>query len=80
MPYTLRELVTMAQARCKLAWAQTSLIAALVVNAHRDPDSEPARPEDFNPLADQIDEAEVSRRQIAYTTSDLSFLKPSCSR
>jgi hypothetical protein len=43
----------MAEARCKLEWGQTSLIACILANAHRNPRKRPApfTADEFNPYA-----------------------------
>lgn len=49
-PFTLRELIAMAEARSQQAWAHTSSILALIANLHRDPKRTRAyKPGDFNP-------------------------------
>ena len=50
-PLTLRELVWMAQAAGRAAWAHTSAILAMIANANRDPKKKPTpfRPDDFSP-------------------------------
>lgn len=48
---TLRELLTMAEARMKDAWSRTSSLMALLANCHRDPKKTRAyRPSDFDPF------------------------------
>lgn len=59
---TLRQLLWMAEARSKDAWARTSAVMALLANLHRDPKkTRPFRPIDFDPYAvrDKHDEAIV---------------------
>ena len=49
-PLTLRELVTLAEARGRFEWEQTASLMALVVNLVRNPKkSKPAKSSDFNP-------------------------------
>ncbi|MGE4300389.1 MAG: hypothetical protein AB7F40_02175 [Victivallaceae bacterium] len=49
-PFTLRELVKMAEGRGKMEWGRTSCLMALVANILRDPKkSKPVKPADFNP-------------------------------
>ena len=49
-PFTLRELVNMAEGRGKMEWGQTSCLMALVANILRDPNKTKAvNPGDFNP-------------------------------
>lgn len=51
-PFTLRELVKMAEGRGKMEWGRTSCLMALVANILRDPKkSEPVKPADFNPYS-----------------------------
>lgn len=46
MPYTLRELVWMVEARSAAQWNHTAALLALVANCHRDPKK---RPRPFTP-------------------------------
>ncbi len=52
---TLRQLLWMAEGHCREIrgqWAQTSLICALIANAHRDPRKHrPFKAADFDPYA-----------------------------
>jgi hypothetical protein len=49
-PFTLRELVKMAEGRGKMEWGQTSCLMALVANILRDPKKgKISTPADFNP-------------------------------
>jgi hypothetical protein len=49
---TLRQLLWMAEGQGRERWAHTSLIAAILANANRDPKKGRAlRPEDFDPYA-----------------------------
>lgn len=49
-PYTLRELVWMAEARGRDQWTHTSSVLALIANVNRDPKkTRPYKPSDFNP-------------------------------
>jgi len=49
-PFTLRELLKMADGRGKMEWAQTSNLMALIVNVMRDPKkSKAVNASDFNP-------------------------------
>ncbi len=51
-PFTLRELVKMAESRGRLEWGRTSCLMALVANILRDPKkSKPVKPGDFNPYS-----------------------------
>jgi len=52
-PLTLRELLWMAEARGRDAWAHTSVLCALIANVNRDPKRRPRafRPADFDPYA-----------------------------
>ena len=53
-PYTLRELVAMAEARERSEWGRVSSLMALVANLLRDPHKgRPLRPADFNPYVEQ---------------------------
>lgn len=63
-----------AEGRAKLEWRQTSEILALLYNANRDPEkTQPLTADDFNPYSDRR-----PGKDIAYTTDDLSFWKPTC--
>ena len=49
-PFTLRELLLMAEGRGRFAWGIASSLMALEVNLRRDPRrGKAARPADFNP-------------------------------
>lgn len=49
-PFTLRELVVMAEGRGKMEWGQTSCLMALIANIMRDPKkSKSVKPSEFNP-------------------------------
>lgn len=54
-PFTLRQLVMMADGCGRSAWARTSLLAAPLWNQLRDPKKrrDPFTPDDFNPYADR---------------------------
>ena len=53
-PFTLRELVWMADGRQREAWNHTSQLLAMLFNAHRDPQkTSPAKPADFHPLLER---------------------------
>jgi len=69
-PFTLRELVWMAESKQKEAWSHTSSIMALTANCHRDPKkTRRFRPDDFNPFA-------ARRRQgIPLTADNVGLLK-----
>ncbi len=50
--FTLRELITMAEARSQQLWSHTSSVMALLANIHRDlKRSRSFKPSDFNPHA-----------------------------
>ena len=50
-PFTLRELVWMAEGRRRELWDHTASLLALLYNVNRDPRrSRAMRPEDFHPL------------------------------
>jgi hypothetical protein len=49
-PFTLRELVWMAQGRREHDWTIASSQMALLANCHRDPKKRGYTPDDFNPL------------------------------
>lgn len=67
---TLRELVWMAEGRCKEAWTRASVLLALLANAHRDPKRAQAfRPSDFNPYELRAKETPAPK------TKNLSILK-----
>ena len=67
---TLRELVWMAEARCREAWNHTSAVLALLANIHRDPKKGKAfKPSDFNPY-------EVKRGQgVPLRAGNIGLLK-----
>ena len=70
-PFTLAELVWMAEGRGRDLWAHTSAVLALVANVHRDPKkSQSFKPADFNPHL-----TETKRRSPLIKTKDLSILK-----
>lgn len=49
-PFTLRQLVVMAEAKSRQAWNHTSAILAMLANVHRDAKKQRAlRPADFHP-------------------------------
>lgn len=49
---TLRELLAMAEARQRDAWAHTASILSLIANAHRDPrKTRSFKPADFDPFS-----------------------------
>jgi hypothetical protein len=49
-PFTLRQLVVMAEAKSRQAWNHTSAILAMLANVHRDAKKTRAlRPADFHP-------------------------------
>ena len=51
-PLTLRELFWMAEGRSRDAWNRTSLLCALIANAHRNPKKGSAfKPANFHPYA-----------------------------
>ena len=57
---TLRQLLWMAQGHGRERWAHTSLICAVIANAHRDSRKQrPVRPDDFNPYAVRGERVEV---------------------
>jgi hypothetical protein len=59
----------MAEGRCRHDWDQTSLVACLLFNAHRDPDKTRAKtPQDFHPYPSR---ATKPRRIMA----DITVLK-----
>lgn len=49
-PFTLRQLVVMAEAKSRQAWNHTSAVLAMLANVHRDAKKTRAyRPADFHP-------------------------------
>ncbi len=67
-PFTLRELVWMADAKGRDEWSRTASLLALIANAHRDPKRARAfTPSDFNPF--------VETGQSTGKVRDLSILK-----
>ncbi len=48
-PFTLRELVAMADGRAREAWNHTSALLAMLANVHRDRKKRPLQPADFHP-------------------------------
>jgi hypothetical protein len=57
-PFTLRELVWMAEGRGRDLWSHTSALLALIANVNRDPKkSRPLKPADFNPHAASLRKA-----------------------
>jgi hypothetical protein len=49
-PFTLRQLIVMAEAKSRQAWNHTSAILAMLANVHRDAKKTRAyRPADFHP-------------------------------
>jgi len=75
-PLTLRQLLWMAEGIGRDRWAHTSLVCALIANAHRDPKKQrPFKPEDFNPYGDkaqhtdaiEVNEETVGLMRTAFT-------------
>lgn len=50
---TLRELVEMAEGRCKDEWSRTATVLAIIANVNRDPKRDAFSPDDFNPYAER---------------------------
>ena len=68
---TLRELVWMAEARSRAAWAHTSSLLAMLANVNRDPKRSRAfRPDDFDPHS-----PERSRRAAVVKGKNFDILK-----
>ena len=70
-PYTMRELVWMAEAKEILEWDQTSLMWALTANSMRDPKKQrkPFSPADVHPLRD------AKAYEAEPVQADISILK-----
>lgn len=50
----MRQLLWMAEGRCRQSWAHTSAVMALIANVNRDAKKHrPYRAEDFNPCIDR---------------------------
>ena len=69
---TLRELLWMAEAKGRAAWAHTSSVMALIFNVNRGKGTPPARPERFNPYL----KGQRKMRGIPLTVENLRGLKP----
>jgi hypothetical protein len=64
----------MAEGNSQSQWATTSLICAIIANAHRDPKkSRPFKPADFNPHLDP--KKERRREAIVITKGNMGVLK-----
>ena len=71
-PFTLRELVWMAEARRRDMWDHTAGLLALLYNINRDPKrSRAMRPEDFHPLRQQS----RNRKGVEKVKADITALK-----
>lgn len=71
-PFTLRELIWMAEGCQRERWGRASSLMALLANCHKDPKKgRPARPSDFNPFAG----SGGRRRGIPLTRETFGMLK-----
>ena len=69
-PFTLRELVWMADARQTDAWNHTAAVLAMLANTHRNPKkARPFKPSDFHPGT------RSARPQEPLPKVDISILK-----
>ena len=69
-PFTLAELVSMAEARLESDWGRTSVILALIANVNRDPKkTRPFKPGDFNPFAPR------QKSGVVLTSENIGILK-----
>src|SRR5690606_37726841 len=69
-PYTLRELVWLAEGRQTEQWNHTSAVLAMLANVHRDPKRRSYQPADFLPMAMRpkaaTEKAEISVRKDVF--------------
>ena len=69
-PFTLRELMDMAEGRARERWTHTSWLLAMMANVNRDPKkSRVFHPDDFNPYAER------RPRGIPITAGNIGLLK-----
>lgn len=73
-PFTLRELLWMAEGSQKAAWSRTSAMMAMHANINRDPKkSRPFKPSDFDPFREET--AEDAAGPIVLDKSNIGMLR-----
>lgn len=70
-PFTLRQLLAMAEGRNRAAWLHTSAVIAMLVNTHRDPKKTPVPSSKFDPYA--ATRVGRVREQVRQVSFDLFF-------